>query len=189
MAAKNVSGNVPFICFVNSDIEEHPQSSIAQMVNAFQQMPNIGVVGPKLLFPNNTIQSCGGYYDRDRGPYHRYLNFNVDYEAACTSGVVPWITGALIMTPKALFDSLGGFDEEYKRGYFEDVDYCERVKQQSQVVWYEASSVFIHQVGQSTKTRTDQFEASRQFRQNSVRFHKTWDAHINPNVGGKMVPY
>src|SRR3990167_4733413 len=111
MAAKNVSGNVPFICFVNSDIEEHPQSSIAQMVNAFQQMPNIGVVGPKLLFPNNTIQSCGGYYDRDRGPYHRYLNFNVDYEAACTSGVVPWITGALIMTPKALFDSLGGYDE------------------------------------------------------------------------------
>ena len=137
VAAKRASA--PYLCFVNSDIEGHPHSSIGNMIKAFDSLPNIGVVGPKLLFPQGTVQSCGGYYDVGKGPYHRYLNFQSDYDPACTSGVVPWITGALMMTPRSLFQQLGGFDEGYKRGYFEDVDYCERVKQAGFCVWYDAA--------------------------------------------------
>ena len=90
-----------------------------------------------------------------------------------------------------LFRQLGGFDEGYRRGYFEDVDLCMRVRAAGYRVWYEPRAVFTHHVGQSAQTKTDEEAraAARSFMRNSYRFHHKWDATITPDVQQVFVSY
>ena len=105
---------------LNSDTLARP-NWLAPMVKAFDD-DTVGIVGPKLTFPNlpeygqgaGGIQSCGGLFDAGKGPYHRYLGCAPDYRLANKPEFVSWTTGAAIMTRRDLFLKLGGFDEGYK---------------------------------------------------------------------------
>ena len=168
------------IIFSNSDITAQP-GWIEPLVRAFDN-PEVGVVGPKLLFENGLIQSCGGLFDGNLGPFHRYLGWRADYKLANRGPEkVSWSTGAVFATRAKLFDSLGGFDEGYRGGYFEDVDYCLRARTLGFETWYVPGSVLLHTVGQQG--------GSPFFRENSIRFHKRWDAHNTKDVEGIMVSY
>ena len=183
------------LLFLNSDIEFiQGASSIDALVSLLEDPEkHAGVVGPKLLFPTGIIQSVGGLYDIGKGPYHRWLGWQGNYPPAAISSIVKWITGAFFLTPTALFNSLGGLDEGYKGGYFEDVDYCERVKRTGRNIWYCAEASFIHLTGQSmaaiAKDSVTQMQKAFQFKQNSIRFHQRWDPFITPDINAKLVPY
>ena len=185
------------ILFLNSDVEMLDQpnpygfnSNFASIIREFED-PKVGIVGPRLLFANGTIQSVGGQYDVGKGPYHRFLGFNEPYGPADESKDVPWITGAVFATRLSLFKDMGGFDEAYGSGYFEDVDYCEKVKQVGYRIRYCAESTFIHSVGNSSRNLDDvtAFKRAKQFRQNSILFHSRYDPIIIPDVGSRLVNY
>jgi len=126
-----------------------------------------------------------------KGPFHRFLGFTADYKLAQITESVPWITGACFMIPRVFFWQLGGLDENFKRGYFEDVDLCERVKEAGRSIWYCADVALIHEVGQSTQPKSSEeaFKATLQFNRNATLFHKKWDAKIKPDVASRMVSY
>ncbi len=128
----------------------------------------------------------GGLYDGGKHPYHRYIGFRRDYKLAQEEAQVAWTTGAAISIPHGLWDALGGFDEAYQRGYFEDVDLCERAKLLGAEIWYVPAVVFTHYVGKSTGQDSgdmeEQFRRARMFQHNRWLFHKRWDAHIVPDV-------
>ncbi len=194
--ALQASGRLLF--FLNSDTIATP-NWLEPMVRAFDDAA-IGIAGPKLLFPAEPeygpaaggIQSCGGLFDAGKGPYHRFIGMEAGYHLANKPGVVSWITGAAQMVRADLFRKLGGYDEGYKRGYFEDVDLCCRAKADANVdTWYEPRSVFVHHVGRSTasKAEAQTREAAKQFRANSYRFHGRWDAKITPDSQNVFVNY
>lgn len=176
--------------FLNSDTIAQP-NWLAPMVKALAENDTLGIVGPKLLFPDGNIQSCGGLFDGGRGPYHRFLGMDGGYHLANRPEVVSWITGAALMIRAGLFHKLGGFDEGYKRGYFEDVDLCCRAKVAGFDTWYEPRAVLTHHVGTSTagKTPEQMREAAKQFKANSWRFHARWDANIVPDTQNIHVNY
>ena len=93
--------------------------------------------------------------------------------------------------PRDLFMQLGGYDEGYVRGYFEDVDLCMRLKAVGKSIWYEPRSVMTHHAGASAGTKTAQEgkEAAARFRRNSLRFHARWDSVIVPDVKEIHVNY
>lgn len=178
-----------FLCFLNSDTEPRARW-LEPMLSAFNDA-SVGLVGPKLLFPDGTVQSCGGLYDGGRGPFHRHLGYAGTHHMVNKPGYVSWITGACHLIPTRLFYELGGYDEGYKRGYFEDVDLCERVKAAGYRVWYEPASVVTHHAGASgnTKTREESRKSAHSFHRNSLRFHARWDAVIKPDTQNVMVNY
>jgi GT2 family glycosyltransferase len=57
-----------------------------------------------------------------------------------------WVSGAFLLTPRALWESLGGLDERYFM-YVEDVDYCHRVRQAGYEVAYMAGVDVMHYEG------------------------------------------
>lgn len=63
---------------------------------------------------------------------------------------IDWIPGASMMVRPAVFDSIGGFDENYFL-YFEETDFCFRAKKAGYATWYVPESRIMHIVGQSTK--------------------------------------
>jgi N-acetylglucosaminyl-diphospho-decaprenol L-rhamnosyltransferase len=64
-----------------------------------------------------------------------------------------WICGASMMIRPAVFDAIGGFDENYFL-YFEETDFCYRARQAGYPTWYVPESRVMHIRGQST-TVTD----------------------------------
>jgi GT2 family glycosyltransferase len=152
---------------------------------------SIGLVAPKLVFPDDTIQSAGGLFDFGKGPYHRYMGYRADDRRVNKPECVSWATGAAQLIPRALFNEVGEYDEDYIRGYFEDVDLCLRVRRAGYKIWYEPSVEFVHFVGQSatTKTDADTRAAEKTFRMNSFRFHRLWDEQIAPDVKEIWVNY
>ena len=182
-----------YLAFINSDTLARPGWAEAVLA-LFAGHPEAGIVGPKLLFPNGRVQSAGGSYDARKGPYHRYLNAAGDDWRAAHSQRVSWITGAVMVTPERLFRELGGFDAAaFPRAYFEDVDYCERVKAAGREVWYCADAELVHLVGQSTsaglRTPADTWLAGRRFMANSWAFHRRHDAAIVPDTSQVWVNY
>lgn len=64
---------------------------------------------------------------------------------------VDWIPGAFVFIPRALFDSLGGFDERFFM-YYEEVDLCRRIQQAGRRVQYWPVLKAMHIGGESAKT-------------------------------------
>lgn len=205
-----------YILFLNSDTEVLP-GWLDPAVELLESSPKIGVVGLKLVYPPMlipqrtvvnvngssevvttqqeivTIQSCGGLYDVNRMPYHRYLQWDASDPRVNVTEKVAWTTGAALLTKRELFNQVGGFDPEYGRGYFDDPDYCEAVKSLGYEVWYCPQSCVIHYVGQSmgavTKTPEQKRLANKSFYQNARRFESKWHDKINPDVNYPMVNY
>jgi O-antigen biosynthesis protein len=57
---------------------------------------------------------------------------------------VDYVSGAFLMTPRSLWERLGGFDLSYSPGYYEDADYCMRAREIGCRVLYEPTAIVDH---------------------------------------------
>jgi N-acetylglucosaminyl-diphospho-decaprenol L-rhamnosyltransferase len=67
-----------------------------------------------------------------------------------TTQPTDWICGASMMIRPAVFEAIGGFDENYFL-YFEETDFCYRARRAGYPTWYVPASRVMHIRGQSTK--------------------------------------
>jgi GT2 family glycosyltransferase len=106
---------------------------------------HVGVVGAKLLYPDNRIQ-YGGTIRNPRAPEwfdHRYRGKPADWGPADVPGPTLAATGACMYITRAVLDEVGLLDEDYGMGY-EDVDYCLRAWQAGHHVAYAPSARLHH---------------------------------------------
>lgn len=162
--AARATGDI--LLFANHDICAASGVSEAwdnAILAAFQDT-SIGVVGARLLFPDGKIQSAGGAFDGHCQPYHPNLGWSIiTHPEVNTPKVVSWVTGGALATRRDVFQQLNGFDEGYYRGYFEDPDYCLRVRELGLQVWYEPRATFVHDVG-STGGNPHMMNNARRFK-------------------------
>jgi GT2 family glycosyltransferase len=127
--------------------------------------PDVGALGVKLLDPDGGLQlSVRRFPTLDVALFNRYSlltrllpgnRFSRRYLmsdwAHDTLSNVDWVSGACLMTTRAVLDRVGGFDEGYFWG-FEDVDFCQRLHRVGlRVVYYPETSV-VHAIGASART-------------------------------------
>jgi GT2 family glycosyltransferase len=106
---------------------------------------DIGIVGAKLLYPDNRIQ-YGGTMRNLQAPEwfdHRYRFKPSDWGPADVGGPTLAATGACMYITREVLDAEGLFDEDYGMGY-EDVDYCLRAWQSGFQVVYAPSAQLHH---------------------------------------------
>ena len=157
------------IAFVNQDIVADGNLSRGwdtTLLAAFEDA-SVGIVAPRLVFPDGKVQSAGGLYDNHLQPFHRCLGYSdlTNWEVN-TPEYVSWVTGAFLAIRRDVFQQVGGFDEAYVGGYFEDVDLCLRVRELGLKVWYEPRTSLIHKVGTSG--------GSPNFMKNATLFRDRW---------------
>lgn len=123
-----------------------------ELLAPFDRFTGVGLVGSKLLNPDGTLQEAGGIIWHDgtgwnfgRGCDPRLPEFNYAKEA-------DYASGAAIAVPKAVWDSLGGFDERYMPAYFEDTDLAFAVRARGLRVLYSPGAQVIHHEGISNGT-------------------------------------
>lgn len=162
-----------FLIFLNNDTVPLP-GWLPPLLATFARFADAGAVTGKLLFPDGRLQEAGGvifcdasaaHFGRDE-PNPGRLLFNYVRE-------IDYGSGALLATPRALFEQLGGFDDAYSPGYYEDVDYCFRVRGAGRRVYYQPDTVAVHIEGATAGTDPNR-GMKRHMAVNQDRFRKRW---------------
>lgn len=145
--------------FLNNDTEVLDGAWLSQLV-AHAVTPGVGAVGARLLFPNRTVQHAGVVHGVAHGlAGHAFAGLPAD-EAGYLSYAVASrncaaVTGACLLTPRALFCELGGFDEERFPVSYNDVDYCHRLVDAGHRIVYCAEAELLHHEGVSRGRNAD----------------------------------
>jgi hypothetical protein len=144
-----------YILFLNPDTVIQ-KNALKKMVNFMKENIDAGVVGPKLLNSDGSIQfSCRRFYNFRTILFRRTLLGKVFPNSQLLKyhlmadwnhnevKEVDWVLAACLMTRRGILEKIGYFDEKYKM-YFEDVDLCKRVKETGYKVYYYHDAVVVH---------------------------------------------
>jgi GT2 family glycosyltransferase len=137
-------------------------------------LPRAGVVGGKLLYPDGVLQEAGGVIFSD-GDGANFGKGDPEPDAPLFDCVreVDYCSGALLATPRRLFEELGGFDTAFAPAYYEDTDYAFRVRQRGYRVLYQPASQVVHLEGR-TAGRDLSAGAKRHQVANRATFARRW---------------
>ena len=149
-AVKSAQGE--YLLFLNDDIELKEHGSIRAVVELLQSQ-EVGAVGAKLLYPDETIQHAGviiglyGFAEHWHKFTECYFSEDILNPGYITSLVsireYSAVTGAFLMTKKSVFNEVGGFSEELEVG-FNDIDYCLNVISKGYKILYTPYAVAYH---------------------------------------------
>ncbi len=120
------------VCFLNSDVFGLQPDWLDRLIATLGRRPDLGIVGPLLLFEDGTVQHQGIGYERMPEFGHWLFPVHPAKGSRPSPGrevvVHPAITGACMVLSRRLALDLDGFDERYVIGDFEDSDLCLRAR-------------------------------------------------------------
>jgi O-antigen biosynthesis protein len=142
------------------------RTTLTLAVEYLRAHPEIGLLGPKLLKSDGTLQpGCRrGFPTPQAAFYHfagfsrlfpkskRFGHYNLTYLDPDSSYEVDAISGSFMFLRHTLFESIGGFDEQFFM-YGEDLDLCRRIKDAGFKIWYFPEMRVIHLKGKSSAKR------------------------------------
>lgn len=162
-----------YLLFLNNDTLVK-DNWLDALVDTFEQIPNIGIAGSRLLFPDGTLQEAGGIiwrlgdgwnWGRGKDPADPAFSYLRDAD---------WASGAALMIERDLFNDLNGFDELYVPAYYEDTDLAFRVRALGKRVVVQPASEIVHLEGVSNGTDTAGTGLKRYQVINHTKFYQRW---------------
>jgi GT2 family glycosyltransferase len=158
------------VVLLNDDMEALDDEWLPAVVEPLE-LPGVGVVGGRLVYPDDTLQhsgiALGGlglsthvflHWPKQEVGYNAFTHVIRNYSA---------VTGALMAFPKSLFTRLGGFDEGYPVD-FNDIDFCLRASEAGYRVVYTPFAQLRHFESRSARrSMPDALDGHR--------FAKRWD--------------
>ena len=169
----------PNLLFLNSDAFPQAPGWLEKLIEVLEKHPDIGAVGPRLVFADGSIQH-GGMEFRRREELGIWVNHHprmgldpaLDPHDALTR--VPAVTGACVALRRADLDRLGGWDTGYLIGDFEDSDLCLKIRAQGQSIGYLPTVQLTHLERQSFKLLGQDDFRQRVVIYNAVRHQERW---------------
>lgn len=160
IGAKHASGK--YILLLNPDTVIS-KTSLSVAYNLLENRQDIGLMGPKILNPDGTLQaSCRRSFPTPAVaisyftglsklfPKSKLLSrYHMTFMDPDQSGELEAISGSFMFIRRSLFNEINGFDEIFFM-YGEDLDLCWRIREKGFKVWYEPSTQIIHRKGRSS---------------------------------------
>ncbi|MDQ1253175.1 MAG: hypothetical protein QG646_2325 [Euryarchaeota archaeon] len=139
-----------YVVLLNNDTEVISREWLPVMLEHAQRK-EVGAVGAKLIYSNNTIQHAGiiiGIVGNPPvgGHSHKYFPKNDNgyfgrIQHICN---VSAVTAACIMMRKEVFEEVGGFDEKNLSVAFNDVDLCLKIREKGYLIIYTPYAELYH---------------------------------------------
>jgi glycosyltransferase involved in cell wall biosynthesis/GT2 family glycosyltransferase len=139
--------NGDYLLFLNDDVEVLSGDWLEEMVQLFQR-PEVGAAAPKLVYRDNTIQHAGlvtgvrglvgtafGGWPRDSHDYFHFVQSTRNVSA---------LSGACLMLPRHVLESIRGFDEINTPIMHSDVDLCFRIREKGYLLVYTPFATLRH---------------------------------------------
>lgn len=179
-----------YILFLNNDVTVISGDWMEEMLGVCQR-PDVGAVGVKLLYPDNTIQHAGCVVGMGGVAGHLFTDMSAErtgylHKASLLQDMSA-VTAACMMIKKSVFDQIGGFEEKLTVA-FNDTDLCLRVNQAGYHVVYDPYAVLYHRESRSrgaedTKEKVRRFQTEIEFmRTRWIQVLKDGDPYYNKNL-------
>lgn len=162
-----------YICLVNSDVEVFAET-IPGMITYMEKNPGVGIVGPRILFPDRTLQnSCRKYpslwtklcetfaLNKLIPMSEIFSGEHMSYFAHDRQKKVESIAGCFMFVRKEAITKAGAFDEQFFI-YSEETDLCKRFNQEGWNIVYLPEISIIHHHGASSSKDPLRFTLEQQ---------------------------
>lgn len=174
--------NGDYVLLLNNDTEVISPTALSEMVGCIIR-PEVGAVGAKLLYEDDTVQHAGvvigfsGYaghvnhgINKDDYGYMVRARINCNYSA---------VTAACMMVKKSVFNKVGGFDEQFVVAC-NDVDLCLKICKEKYLIVYNAFALWHHYESKSRGYDDASQEKTWRFNKEVEKFQDKWkDVLIN----------
>ena len=161
LAAETAKGQYLLILNPDTIIQEN---TISTFVNYLKTHPEVGLIGPKIMNPDGTLQlTCKRSFPTLRVALPKLLGlskifpktkwagkYNLTYLDPNKIHSVDAVSGSCMFVRKTLFHEIDGFDEQFFL-FGEDLDLCYRMKQMGHEIHYVPSTQILHYKGESVK--------------------------------------
>lgn len=179
-----------YLLLLNNDVQVITEDWLEELLSNCQR-EDVGIVGAKLFYPDDTIQHAGivigiggvagAVFTGLPGVYSGYLH------KASIQQDLSAVTAACMMVKRSVYEELGGLEEKLKVA-FNDVDFCLRARDKGYLVVYNPEVKLYHYESKSRGTE-DSKEKIRRF-QNEIEYMRShWlkllkegDPMYNPNL-------
>ncbi|MGH8112509.1 MAG: glycosyltransferase family 2 protein, partial [Rhodanobacteraceae bacterium] len=188
LGVRHASGGI--FVFLNDDTEVLSADWLDYM-GGYAQLPHVGAVGAKLLYPGRQLVQHAGVLNLATGPCHAFPKLPARAPGYFVRNMLEhdWvaITGACLMIERSKFETVGGFDEELAVAY-NDTALCFALAEHG---YYQVVCPGVELVHHESLTRgndmLDAAKAARLDRERDLLFRKHsrfvgWDPFYNPNL-------
>jgi GT2 family glycosyltransferase/2-polyprenyl-3-methyl-5-hydroxy-6-metoxy-1,4-benzoquinol methylase len=174
------SANGDYLLLLNNDIEVISPNWIEEML-MYAQRPDVGAVGAKLYYPDDTIQHAGVILGLGGVAGHSHKHYPRNHPGymvrLVTTQNLSSVTGACMMIPKKVFDEVGGFDDRFKVA-FNDVDICMRIRRAGYLIVFTPFAELYHYESKS-RGFEDTPEKQQRFNGEKLLFQQLWSQELN----------
>jgi GT2 family glycosyltransferase len=159
---KSIKKNIPYHLVLNPDVY-FEEGVLEELYNFMENNPDVGLVMPKVLYPDGTLQYLCKLLPTPLDLFgRRFLNFgpfkkivekrNEVYELRFTGYdkimEVPYLSGCFMFIRTEVLKKVGLFDERFFM-YLEDTDLSRRIHRVSKTVYYPEVSIY-HEYGKGS---------------------------------------
>lgn len=181
-AAKHAKGEV--IVLMNNDVEVISQGWLTEMMqHAIRE--EIGAVGAKLYYSNDTIQHAGvvlgiggvaghshKYFPKNIHGYFSRINIIQNYSA---------VTAACLAVRKKLYEEVGGLEEEHLKVAFNDVDFCLKLLEKGyRNLWTPYVELYHHE--SISRGRDESEEKRERFMSEVTHMKNKWKSKLEADI-------
>lgn len=180
-----------YVLLLNNDTQVITLDWMEELL-MYAQRSDVGAVGAKLYYEDNTIQHAGvvlglGAHRTAGHSHYRVSSNNLGYMGRlCYAQDVMAVTGACLMMRRSLFEELGGLDESFAVS-LNDVDLCIRAWKAGYLNVFTPFAELYHYESVS-RGLDDQGEKAQRYNRESEAFRARWkelldkgDPYYNPN--------
>lgn len=187
-AVKEAGGE--YLLFLNNDVELITENWLEEMLGICQ-CPQVGMVGAKLYFPDETIQHAGVILGLGGVAGHIFSGVSRYEPSYVGRAIMPQnlsaVTAACMMMKRSVFDQVEGFDEAFWVA-FNDVDLCMKTTQAGYQIVFNPYVELYHYESKSRGMEDTKDKQSR-FYKEVYRFESKWpdilkngDPYYNVNL-------
>ena len=148
------------LLLLNDDIEVIAPDWIERMV-MYSAHPGIGAVGGRLIVEDGRLQHVGVLFENGGLPGHPYHGYSREFAGYSNTVLVAQdllaVTGACLMTPREVFEEVGGLSTEFPVNY-NDIDYCLKLRARGLRVVYDPGTLLYHFESSSRSTEVADWE-------------------------------
>ncbi|MDF1774675.1 MAG: glycosyltransferase [Rhizobiaceae bacterium] len=182
------------LALVNDDIEVISPDWMTEMVSwAIQD--DIGCVGAKLYYPDDTVQHAGVILGTGGVANHCHLGLARGdpgyFGRATVHNNYSAVTGACLMVTKSIYQEVGGLNEQDLTVAFNDIDFCLRVQEAGfSNVWTPFAE--LYHLESASRGREDTPEKLKRFMNEAAYMQKRWastlmdDPYYSPNLSFEL---
>jgi len=186
-----------YFVMLNNDIEIITEDWLEQLLGNCQRQ-EVGIVGTRLYYPDNTYQHAGIVIGIDGIAANMFPGMKKEREGYLHKAALQLnysaVTAAFLMIKREVFEEVKGFDEQLAVA-FNDVDLCLKVRKAGYLVVYNPYIEAYHYESKSrgkedTKEKVQRFgDEIEVFRCKWIDILKNGDPYYNPNLSLKKTNY